>query len=99
MKVLAAAIALSGSRSQGGELLLDDAPGVGRGLGGVELRGDLEFLDVDLRRRLEAVPGGLEDTLFLLGEERLFGLGRGGLLGRRGRHGGRCWGVVSLGNE
>ena len=91
MKVLTAAIALSGSRSQGGELLLDDAPGVGRGLGGVELRGDLEFLDVDLRRRLEAVPGGLEDALFLLGEERLFGLGRGRILGGGGGHVGGCW--------
>lgn len=86
--------------SIGGELLLDDAPGVGRGLGGVEFGGVLELFDVDLRWSLEALPGGLEDPLLLFGEEDLFGLGWGSLLGGRGGHGCllvfRCLGVWAL---
>jgi hypothetical protein len=74
-------------RSQRSELLLDHTPGVGSGLGGVEVRVDAKLLDVDFWRGLEAVPGGLEDTLFLLGEDNLVGLGRGGLFGWGGGHG------------
>lgn len=97
--MLTAALAVSTSRSQSGELLLDDAPGVGSGFGGVETRSVLELLNVNLRRRLEARPGGLEDTLFLFGEEGLVGLGRGGLLGGRGGHGGECKDVGCLGAQ
>jgi hypothetical protein len=86
-KQLTAALALS--RSQGSELLLDHTPGVRSGLGGVKVRGDTQLLDVDFRRGLEAVPGRLENALFLLSEEHLVGLGRGGFLDGRGRHG--CW--------
>lgn len=81
-------VALSSSgRSHRSELFLDDAPGVAGGLGGVELSGDLQLLNVDLRRSLEAGPGGLEDFLFFVGEDALVALYRGGLFGRRGRHG------------
>jgi len=86
-------------RSQTSELLLDGAPSVGSGLGGVEVGRDSELLDVDLWRRLEAVPGGFEDFFLLLGEEGL--LSRGGgllllLLRRRcGFDGGGRHGLVS----
>jgi hypothetical protein len=89
-------LALSGRRSQGCELLLDDTPGVGGGLGGVELGGDPQLLDVDLRRGLEAVPGRLEDFLFLFGEEGLVSLGWGGLLVWRGRHCCRRWALARV---
>lgn len=95
-------LALSSRRRQTSELLLDDAPGVGGGLGGVELCGDAELLDVDLGRRLEAVPGGLEDALFLVGEEGFVGLDGRGLFGRRSGHGDdfgvELGGEVSLGH-
>lgn len=86
-KVLTATFTL---RSQRSELLLDDAPGVGGSLSGVETGLLLELLNVDLRRGFEAGPGSLEDALLLLGEDDV-GLGRAGLLGGRGRH--DCWWV------
>ena len=96
---LTSALALSASRSHGGELLLDNTPGVGSGFDSVEVRGDSELFEVDLRRGLEAVPGGLQDALLLLGEDGLVGLGRGGLLGGRGGHGGECKDVGCLGAQ
>lgn len=77
-------------RSQSSKLLLNDAPGVLGGFDGVEIGGDAELLDVDLRWGLQAVPGGLEDTLLFLGEDRLVVLEGGGFFGWRRRHDCEC---------